>query len=110
VTERTILSLADVHAAIEHYVGAIPYAQILATATLISTDIDFKSVSDGEMEAALKRRAQAGAGERDIYASYVHEHFLTALERHANEIVFQFSFGAEPLPFETGSRLNQRTI
>src|SRR5206468_1235702 len=26
------------------------------------------------------------------------------------EIVFQFSFGAEPLPFETGSRLSQQTI
>ena len=36
--------------------------------------------------------------------------FLTALEAHAGEIVFQFSFGAEPLPFETASRLSQRTI
>jgi hypothetical protein len=62
------------------------------------------------MESALKRRSSAGPGERDIYAAYVHEQFLTALEEHADKIVFQFSFGAEPLPFETGSRLNQRTI
>jgi hypothetical protein len=109
-TERTIKSLADVHAAIQHYVSAIPFEQVIATATHISTDIDFQSVSDSEMESALTRRKQAGSSERDIYASYVHEHFLTALEQHASKIVFQFSFGAEPLPFETGSRLNQRTI
>ena len=109
-TDRTIQSLADVHAAIAHYVGAMPYDRIIATATHLSTDIDYRVVSDSEMEAALKARAQAGPRERDIYASYVHEHFLTALERHGDRIVFQFSFGAEPLPFETGSRLNQRTI
>jgi glucuronate isomerase len=112
-TERTIGSLADVHAAIEHYVGAIPYNQVIATATHISTDIDFRVVSDSEMESALKRRDSAGPAERDIYAAFVHEHFLTALEcrsRGTDKIIFQFSFGAEPLPFETGSRLNQRTI
>jgi hypothetical protein len=109
-TERTIQSLADVHAAIAHYVGAIPFERVLATATHLSTDIDYRLVTDAEMESALKRRAQAGMAERDVYAAYVHEHFLTALERYADRIVFQFSFGAEPLPFETGSRLNQRTI
>jgi glucuronate isomerase len=109
-TERVIRSLADVHAAIQHYVSAIPYEQVIATATHISTDIDFRPISDNEMESALQRRAQAGPAERDIYAAYVHEHFLTALEQHADKIVFQFSFGAEPLPFETASRLNQRTI
>jgi hypothetical protein len=112
-TERAIKSLSDVHAAIEHYVSAIPYDRVIATATHISTDIDFRLATDAEMEAALKHRAQAGPAERDIYAAYVHEHFLTALESRGSgsrEIVFQFSFGAEPLPFETGSRLNQRTI
>jgi len=109
-TERTIRSLDDAHAAIAHYVSAIPYARVIATATHISTDIDFRPVSNAEMEAALKRRALAGPAERDIFAAYVHEHFLTALEQHGDKIVFQFSFGAEPLPFETGSRLNQRTI
>ncbi len=112
-TERTIQSLADVHAAIDHYVGAIPFDKILATATHISTDIDFKLIGEAEMEAALKRRAGAGAAERDIYAAYVHEHFLSALEtkiRGSEGIVFQFSLGAEPLPFETGSRVSQRTI
>ncbi len=109
-TERTIGSLEDVHAAVNHYVGHIPYDQVISMATHISTDIDFRAVTDAEMAAALERRSQAGATERDIYASYINEAFLTALERYADRIVFQFSLGAEPLPFETGSRLAQRTI
>jgi glucuronate isomerase len=109
-TERTIRSLEDVHAAVKHYVAGIPYASILSTATHISTDINYRPVSDDEMAMALARRDRAGPEERDCYASYVNEAFLSALEEHGDEIVFQFSFGAEPLPFETGSRLSQRTI
>jgi hypothetical protein len=109
-TERTIRSLADVHAAVTHYVNAIPYDRILSTATHLSTDIDYRLVSDAEMEQALNRRPRAGPAERDIYASYINEAFLTQLEKRADQIVFQFSFGAEPLPFETGSRLRQETI
>jgi hypothetical protein len=109
-TERVIRTLADVHAALTHYVNAIPYGQVLSTATHISTDIDYHLVSDGEMEEALARRNRAGPRERDVYASYINEKFLGALERRGGEIVFQFSFGAEPLPYETGSRLSQRTI
>jgi glucuronate isomerase len=109
-TERTIGTLDDVHAAVAHYVDNIPFGRVLATATHISTDIDFRPVSDGEMAAALRRRGEAGPAERDIYASYINEAFLTKLEKHGHEIVFQFSLGAEPLPYETGSRLGQRTI
>jgi glucuronate isomerase len=109
-TERTIRTLDDVHAAIAHYVGHIPYGQVLATATHVSTDIDFRTVSDAEMAAALARRGEAGPAERDAYASYINEAFLTELEKHGGQIVFQFSLGAEPLPYETGSRLSQRTI
>jgi glucuronate isomerase len=109
-TERTIRSLEDVHAAVEHYVRAIPYGQVLSTATHLSTDIDYRLVSESEMKAALQRRQQAGTAERDTYAAYVNELFLTALEQHGHEIVFQFSFGAEPLPHETGCRLSQKTI
>ena len=109
-TERTIRSLDDVHDAVAHYVGSIPYGQVLATATHLSTDIDYRPVTDAEMAAAIARRDCPGPSERDCYAAYVNEAFLTGLEAHAQEIVFQFSFGAEPLPFETGSRLAQRTI
>jgi hypothetical protein len=109
-TERTIRTLDDVHAAIDHYVDHIPYGQVLATATHVSTDIDFRPVTDEDMARALSRRPQAGPHERDIYASYVNEAFLTRLEKHGEQIVFQFSLGAEPLPLETASRLSQRTI
>jgi glucuronate isomerase len=108
--ERTIRSLADVRAAVRHYVSAIPYGKVLATATHLSTDIEYRLVSESEMESALKRRSQAGNRERDTYAAYVNELFLTELEKHGDKIVFQFSLGAEPLPFETASRLNVRTI
>jgi hypothetical protein len=109
-TERLIRSLDDVHAAVAHYVSSIPYGRIVSTATHLSTDIDYNRVSDDEMSRALARRHVAGPAERDCYASYVNEAFLTALADHSAEIVFQFSFGAEPLPFETASRLSQRTI
>ncbi len=109
-TDRTIRALDDVRAAVAHYVNAIPYDQILSTATHISTDIDFRLVTEAEMQAALARRPQAGPAERDVYASYINEAFLTELEKRADRIVFQFSFGAEPLPFETGSRLRQETL
>ncbi len=109
-TERRIRNVADVHDAIAHYVSHIPYGQIVSTATHLSTDIDYRDVTEAEMDAAIGRRDRAGPTERDCYASYVNEVFLTALEKHAEEIVFQFSFGAEPLPFETASRLSQRTI
>ncbi len=109
-TERVIRTLDDVQGAVHHYVNSIPYEQILATATHISTDIDFRPVSDDEMAQALTRRDRAGSGERDIYASYINEAFLAALEDKGERIVFQFSFGAEPLPFETASRLAERTI
>ena len=109
-TERTIRSLADVHTAVQHYVDNIPYGQVLSMATHLSTDIDYRPVSDVEMEAALARRGQAGLAERSVYAAYVNEAFLTALEAHADELVFQFSLGAEPLPRETGARLSQTTL
>jgi glucuronate isomerase len=109
-SDRVIGSLDDVHAAIEHYVGAIPYGQLIGVATGFSTAIDYRVVSDAEMEAAIGRRGQAGPVERDIYASYINEAYLTAMEKHAGHIVFQFSLGAEPMPYETACILHQRTI
>jgi hypothetical protein len=109
-TDRTIKTLDDVHAAIKHYVDSIPYQQVVSTATGLSTDIDYRLPSDKEMAAALKRRAKAGPAERDIYAAYIGEAFLAALEKRGNEILFQFSLGAEPLPYETASRIAQKTL
>ncbi|MDR3688892.1 MAG: hypothetical protein P4L46_05895 [Fimbriimonas sp.] len=109
-TDRTVKTVEDVHEAIKHYVSVIPYHEVISTATHYSTDIDYDVPTEGEMRDAMVRRANAGPRERDIYAAYISEAFLTELEKHGHEIVFQFSLGAEPLPFETGSRLNQHTI
>ena len=109
-TERTIRSLDDIHDAVAHYVAAIPEEEIFSTAAGFSSDIDYRAAGDDEMAAALLRRAEAGARDRDIYASYINEAFLTALETKGHKVAFQFSLGAEPLPYETGSRLTQRAI
>jgi hypothetical protein len=108
-TERRIGTLEDVHAALEHYVGAMP-AAILSMATHVSTDLDLDPPEAPRMEQALRRRDQAGPAERDVYAAYIHEAFLGLLERRRPQVAFQFSLGAEPLPFETGSRLASRTV
>jgi hypothetical protein len=109
-TERTIRTLDDVKAAMKHYIATIPYGKVVSTAATLSSQIDYRLVTDHEMAAALKRRDKAGIAERDIYASYIGEAFFAGLEAHGNEIVFQFALGAEPLPYETGSILPQRAI
>ena len=109
-TDRVIHTLDDVHAAMAHFVGQLADSPVISLATHVSTDIVFRPVSDEEMAGALARRGTAGPAERDIYASYVHEAFLTALEAYADRIVFQFSFAAEPLPHETASLVPQRAI
>lgn len=109
-TDLTIHTLDDIHAALDHYVSAIPYDRLISTAMHLSTDIDYRLPSEDEVSAALKRRSWAGPVERDTYAAYIAEEFFKRLEAHGDEIVFQFSFAAEPLPFETGSRIYQKTI
>lgn len=110
-TKRIISTLDDVHEAMDWYISHMPVELISAMATHISTDIDYSVVCDDEMSDALSRRENASQHERDIYASYINELFLTQLEeRLASRVVFQFSFAAEPLPYETASRISQRTI
>jgi hypothetical protein len=108
--ERAIHTVDDVNAAVDHYVNRIPYHEVLSTAQHISTDIHYRPVNLAEMDEALGRRDNATTADRDIYASYILEAFLTGLEQHADSIVYQFSIGAEPLPNETGSKLRQDTI
>lgn len=105
-----IQQVSDVHTAVKYYLDTIPFDRLISMATHISTDIDFQIVNDVEMQTALNHRKTAGIEERNIYASCVNEVLLTALETNNPSIVFQFSFGAEPLPFETGSRLKQKSI
>jgi len=108
--DRPIATLDDVHAAVEHYVARIPYGVVLSTTQHISTDLNLRVVSEAEMAAALAHRDEATSADRDVYASYILEAFLGLLERQASKILFQFSIGAEPLPYETGSKLRQETI
>ncbi len=107
---RTLKTIDDVHAAIAYYVSKIPYGQVLSTAQHISTDIRFREVSAADMATALTHRDNPSEADRDIYSSYINEVFLTELEKHGDDIVYQFSFGAEPLPYETGSKLRQDSI
>lgn len=110
-TDRVIRSLEDVHEAIDWYLDHIPDGRIKSIATHISTDIDYRPVDDETMVKALGARDEAGIEERDIYASYINEAFLDGFERrYGAKLVFQFSLGAEPLPHETASRLQSRTI
>ena len=109
-TDRVITTLDDLHVAMDHYLETIPYSRLIATATHLSTDITYRNVSESEVEHALSRRDQAGVVERDVYASYINELLLAGLEKRGEQIVYQFSFAAEPLPYETASRVNQTTI
>jgi hypothetical protein len=109
VPSRQVRTLKDAHEALDAYVQAIP-SLVLSTAQHISTDIEFRPVSDREMAAALRRRARAGREDRDIYASWILEEFFARWEETKSGVVFQFSLGAEPLPAETASRLSQKTL
>ncbi len=108
--DREIRSLDDVREAVNWYVDALPKEMLLGTAQGISTDLDLTPVTDDQMLEALKNRANAGERERSIYAAYVNELYLSTLEEKAPHLLFQFSFGAEPLPYETGARLSQETL
>jgi len=107
---KVVRSTRDVEEAVAHYCALIPYGRVLSTATHLSTDIDYSDPDAAVMDAAIQRRDHATETERDIYASFITHRLLSRLQDHGDEIVFQFSLGAEPLPHETASRLSQRTI
>jgi hypothetical protein len=109
-SERSIRTIDDVHSAMNQFVDQLCSSPVLSIATHISTDIDFRPVTDDEMAAALKRRDEAGPTERDVFASYLHDAFLSALAASGEPIAFQFSFAAEPMPHETASIVSQRAI
>lgn len=108
--KKHINTLDDVKEAIKHYCDRIPYDKIISVASHFSTDINYGYCSDSQMEAALENRNNAGEKERDIYSNYIFEQFLTEFEKTGKNTVLQFSIGAEPLPFETGSKLKAETI
>lgn len=107
--DRTIRSADDAAAAVAHYVGAIP-DYLIAKVTHLSTEMDYWATTPAEFEQALARRGEAGPAERSAYASYINELVLAELAGRRPDVVYQFSFGAEPLPFETGARMRQETL
>ena len=107
---RTIKTVEDVDAALAHYCKLIPHGRVGATAQHIATDMNYTKPTKDEMAKALKNRANASDTDRDVFASYILHGFLRELEQYGDKITFQFSLGAESLPYESGSRLSQNTI
>lgn len=108
--KKTIKTLDDVKAAIKYYCDKMPYGEVASNASHFSTDINYRSVTEREMADALTRRETAGPAERDVYANYIHEEYLKELDRRGSDLILSYSIGAEPLPFETGSKLRPETV
>ena len=79
-TERVIARSTTCTPPIDSYVGHIPYDRILSTATHLSapTSTSIRRPSDEDGPGA-RAPGHAGSVERDIYAAYINEAFLTAL-------------------------------
>jgi glucuronate isomerase len=109
---RPVSSLDDAREGLAAFFATIPYGRVRTTAAHLSTDFVYRPVSDDEMAAALTRRAsgQPVPDDRFIFGNWLLAALLGELERHGDEIVMQFSFGAEPLPFETGSKADVGTV
>jgi len=110
VVKKPIVTVDDVHNAMKHYCDLIPFERIISITQWISTEINLKLPSKQEMAEALKKRNVAGPEERDIYASYIFECFLSEVEKRHEKAVIHIAIGAEPLPYETGSKLRTDTI
>lgn len=108
--KKTIRTVDDAREAMRHYCDRIPYGMLTNIASHFSTDINYRETSEEEMASALKNRAHAGPLERDVYANYVFGLFLQAFRERKSGLVLQFSLGAEPLPYETGSKMRTETV
>ena len=107
---KKIKDIDDVAQAVAHYCEKIPYDKIISTASHLSTDITYAPATREQMIKALANRANAGEKERDIYANYINELYYGALSKKAAKIVLNYSIGAEPLPYESGSKLRTETV
>ena len=108
--KRKIKTLDDVEAAMTHFFDKVPWDGIINMASHLSCDLTYRDVTAKEMETALKNRKNAGPDERDIFANYVFNSFLTMYRERGIAKVLQFSLGAEPLPFETGAKMRTETV
>ena len=108
--KKEIHTIEDVDEAIHHYITHIPFDKIANMTSHFSTDIHYREVTADEMKEALLHRDCAGEWERDVYANYINQNFLSALEKEKPGFLMQYSIGAEPLPFETGSKCRTETV
>lgn len=104
-----IRTIEDVYAALDHYCSRIP-KDVLSNAQHFSTDLDYTPVTEDQMVEALKNRDHAGEKECNIYGSFVLHEFLKRCEKDCPQIAFQYSFGAEPLRYETGAKLSSKSL
>jgi hypothetical protein len=108
--KKKIKNIGDVDEAVNHYCEKTPYDKIISTASHLSTDITYAPVTREQMAKALSNRANAGEAERDIYANYINELYYEKLSEKPRKIVLNYSIGAEPLPYESGSKLRTETV
>lgn len=108
--KKKIRTLEDIETALQHYFDKTPFDKIITIASHLSTDIHYRHVSPEEMSQALAKRETAGPTERDIYANYIFNRYLEIYETSHSDMILQFSTDAEPLPFETGSKMPSETI
>ncbi len=108
--KRRIRNIADVDAALDYYLSKIPFERIHGLPSHYSTDIAYREVGANEMASAIRRRPRAGREERDIYANYIFDRFVQKLSLSGKKAPLPFSVGAEPLQYETGSKLSSDTL
>ena len=108
--EKKVKSLEDVDAALCHFLDKTPFDKVITIASHLSTHIHYGKVTPEQMVEALANRENAGPKERDIYANYIFNRYLEMYEERGYTMPLQFSTGAEPLPFETGSKMPSETI
>jgi glucuronate isomerase len=109
---REVHSLDDVHDALGAFLATVDHDLVRTTAGHFSTDLQYRPVTGEEMAAALARRTanELVPDDANVFANYLLSALLAELEKHADTICLQFSLGAEPLPFETGSKLSLDTV
>lgn len=96
--------------AVLNYVAKIPFSEIVTLPTHFSTDIQYQWATKEQMQKALLNRTAAGTYERDIYANYINQKYFECLSLRGEKTAVSISLGAEPLRYETGSRLEPQTL
>ncbi len=109
-SRRRIDTVEEADEAMDIYVSKIPFDHIVSLPTHFSTDIHYGEVTREQMAEALANRKIAGSAERDIYANYLNNKYFETLSRYGRKTAVAISLGAEPLKYETGTKLSAETL